>query len=164
MTRPVMPRQTAAGALAAVCAALVALAAPLPAQAADDPSPAGRPRTDQLVAARKHIAAQQWSQALDELKRNTDASSADWNNLMGFVLRKASPPDLARAEKHYDTALRQEPLHRGALEYSGELYLLRGELARAEARLRELETACPQGCREHGDLQDAIDRHKAGKR
>ncbi|EHR73224.1 hypothetical protein BurJ1DRAFT_4433 [Burkholderiales bacterium JOSHI_001] len=150
--------------LVTLCVALWAGAALRPAQAADDPSPAGRPRTDQLVAARKLVAAKQWPQALDELKRNTDAGNADWNNLMGFVLRKNTPPDLARAEVHYDAALRLEPLHRGALEYSGELYLLRGDLARAEKRLRELETACPQGCREHGDLQEAVDRYKAGKR
>jgi Flp pilus assembly protein TadD len=147
-----------------LCALLCASAAPHAARAADDPTPATRPRTDLLVAARKHIAAKQWPQALDELKRNTDAGNADWNNLMGFVLRKNTPPDLARAERHYDAALQIEPLHRGALEYSGELYLLRGDLARAQRRLAELETACPQGCREHGDLQDAIDRHLASKR
>jgi Flp pilus assembly protein TadD len=147
-----------------LCALLGAAATPRAALAADDPSPAGRPRTDQLVAARQHIAAKQWRQALDELKRNADAGNADWNNLMGFVLRKNTPPDLARAERHYDAALQAEPLHRGALEYSGELYLLRGELARAEKRLQELETACPQGCREHSDLQEAIDRYKASKR
>ena len=116
------------------------------------------------MPARKLVAAKQWPQALDELKRNTDAGNADWNNLMGFVLRKNSPPDLARAEVHYDAALRLEPLHRGALEYSGELYLLRGDLPKAQKRLAELETACPQGCREHGDLQEAIDRYKTGKR
>jgi Flp pilus assembly protein TadD len=147
-----------------LAALATSLAGSPPARAADDPSPQLlAPRTDRLVAARKLVAAKQWAQARAELNRNADATDADWNNLMGFVLRSISPPDLARAEQHYDTALRIEPLHRGALEYSGELYLMRGDLARAEKRLAELENACPQGCKEYGDLERAIERHKKEK-
>jgi hypothetical protein len=57
---------------------------------------------------------------------------------MGYSLRKGATPDFAGAEKFYNEALRIDPKHRGALEYSGELYLRTGDLARAEQRLAAL--------------------------
>ena len=76
---------------------------------------------DKLDGVRAQIAAKNWSGAIDELKRLNDTGDADWNNLMGYSLRKAPTPDFAGAEKFYDEALRIDPKHRGALEYSGEL-------------------------------------------
>jgi len=141
-------------------AGLLALSAGL-AQAADTPATTAAP--DRLAAARAHIAQQRWPAALDELRRLNDTGSADWHNLMGYSLRKGQPPDYAAAERHYDEALRINPQHRGALEYSGELYLLTGNLARAEARLAALDKACFLPCEEYTDLKQAIARHKAGR-
>ncbi|HTQ74560.1 MAG TPA: tetratricopeptide repeat protein [Burkholderiales bacterium] len=92
-----------------------------------------------------------------------DTGSADWNNLMGYSLRKSPNPDFAGAEKFYDKALRIDPRHLGALEYSGELYLQTGDLARAEQRLAALDKACFFGCSEYSDLKKAIAQYKAGK-
>jgi len=100
--------------------------------------------------------------AIDELKRLNDTGDADWNNLMGYSLRKAPMPDFAGAEKFYDEALRIDPRHRGALEYSGELYLQTGDLAKAEQRLAALDKACRFGCSEYSDLKKAIAQYKAG--
>ena len=147
-------------ALALAAAAL----APSFAHASDDrpaAPPAHAAAADKLGQARALIAARQWSAALDELRRVNDTGSADWNNLMGFVLRKGKTPDLAASEKYYDAALRIDPHHRNTLEYSGELYLMKGDLAKAEARLAALSTECGAGCEQYGELKSAIDRYKA---
>jgi len=124
------------------------------------PSPARSP--DKLDGVRAQIAAKNFPGAIDELKRLNDTGDADWNNLMGYSLRKSPTPDFAGAEKFYDEALRIDPKHRGALEYSGELYLQTGDLARAEQRLAALDKACRFGCSEYSDLKKAIAQYKAG--
>ena len=111
--------------------------------------------------ARALIAAKQWSAALDDLKRVNDTTSADWNNLMGYTLRKSRTPDLAASEKHYDEALRINPHHRNSLGYSGELYLMKGDLDKAQARLATLATECAASCEQYADLKAAIERYKA---
>lgn len=118
-------------------------------------------KTDKLSAARALIAERKWTAAIEELKRVGDAGSADWNNLMGYSHRKASTPDYAAAERYYDEALRIEPKHRNALEYSGELYLMIGDLAKAEQRLGALDKACFLPCEQYSDLKNAIARYKA---
>ena len=71
--------------------------------------------------------------------------------------------DLPGAIGHYATALQFKPDHRGALEYSGELYLMKGELPKAEERLATLAKVCGN-CEEHQDLKGATERYrKAGK-
>ena len=119
------------------------------------------PATDKLAPARAQIAANQWRGAIDELKRINDTGSADWNNLMGYSHRKAKVPDYEAAERYYDEALRIDPKHRGALEYSGELYLMKGDLAKAEERLGTLDKACRLPCAEYTDLKKAIAAYKA---
>ena len=116
---------------------------------------------DTLTPVRTQIAVKNWAGAIDELKRINDPSSADWNNLMGYSLRKSKTPDLVGAEKFYNEALRLNPKHRGALEYSGELYLILGDLARAEQRLAALDKACFMPCDEYTDLKNAVARYKA---
>ena len=116
---------------------------------------------DKLAAARAQISAKNWDGAIAELERVNDTASADWNNLMGFSLRKAGTPDLAASEKFYDEALRIDPKHRGTLEYSGELYLIKGDLPMAEQRLAALDKVCTLSCPEYRDLKKAIARYKA---
>jgi Flp pilus assembly protein TadD len=129
------------------------------ASAADfTPAPASM---DKLETARSLIAESRWAAAIEELKHVNEPGSADWNNLMGYSLRKAKTPDFAAAERFYGEALRIEPQHRGALEYSGELYLMMGQLGKAESRLAALDKACRQSCEEYADLKKAIERYKA---
>jgi tetratricopeptide (TPR) repeat protein len=80
---------------------------------------------------------------------------------MGFSLRKGPTPDYAGAEKFYDEALRINPQHRGALEYSGELYLMINQLPKAEQRLAILDKVCPNTCEEQLDLKKYIASYKA---
>ena len=131
----------------------------LPAAAADTTPPAAA--ADKLAPARALIAQERWRDAIAALKEVNDSSSADWNNLMGYSHRKAKVPDLAAAEAYYNAALRIDPRHRGALAYSGELYLMRGELPRAEERLAALDKVCTFGCDELRQLRQAVASYKA---
>jgi tetratricopeptide (TPR) repeat protein len=162
-----MNRQTLST-LNTVCAALLALAAAPAALAADTPSPPPAPAAaaapaDPLAGARARIASKQWGAAIEELKRVNATGSADWNNLMGYSLRKQATPDLDGAQRFYDAALRIDPQHKGALEYSGELALMKKDIPTAEARLAALQRACPGGCEELEDLKRSIARAKAAK-
>jgi tetratricopeptide (TPR) repeat protein len=134
----------------------------LPSQAADtQPAAPAATAPDKLGAARGLIAEGKWREAIDALRAVNDTASADWNNLMGYSHRKAATPDYAAAERYYDAALRIDAKHRGALEYSGELYLMMGDLARAEGRVKELGSACFFGCDELKKLRDAVASYKA---
>lgn len=82
---------------------------------------------------------------------------------MGYSLRKKTPPNLFEAEKHYQSALVKEPKHRGALEYYGELLLLKNDLAGAEMMLSRLDKACTFGCEEYRDLKKSIAQFKSRK-
>jgi Flp pilus assembly protein TadD len=137
----------------------VSLIAAGPAFAADVVATPGKP--DALAPARARIAEKNWPAAIEELKKVEAPMSADWNNLMGYSVRKADPANLAAAEKYYNEALRIEPKHRGALEYSGELYLMTGNLEMAEQRLATLDKACFLPCEEYSDLKRAVARYKA---
>jgi tetratricopeptide (TPR) repeat protein len=145
------------GLLAAVAATLIAVS---PAHAADE-APAAN---DPLAAARAQISQKSWKGAIAELQRVNATDNADWHNLMGYSHRKLATPDLAAAERYYDAALQLNPKHRGALEYSGELYLQLGRLDRAEARLAALDKLCFLPCSEYTDLKKAIERYKSGSR
>ena len=145
--------------LCQVSASLVFALAAQQSHAADVSSP--EPAADKLAAARSRIAAKNWPAAIEELKKANETGSADWNNLMGYSLRKAKAPDYAAAEKFYDAALRIDPAHRGALEYSGELYLMTNNLPKAEERLATLDKVCKLPCEEYTDLKKSVARFKA---
>ncbi|WP_255532043.1 tetratricopeptide repeat protein [Polynucleobacter parvulilacunae] len=116
-----------------------------------------------LTQARASIKAEKYEQAIQQLQAANDTSSADWNNLLGYSLRKKQPPDLAGAEKYYQTALKIDPNHRGALEYYGMLKLTKNDLPGAEALLARLDKACLFGCEEYSDLKEAIHKYKSRK-
>lgn len=147
--------------MSAVCAALFPAGVTLAADIGPPPAAAPAPAAKGLAAARQLIDARQWTAALEELRRVDDRRSADWNNLMGYVLRQAGNPDLAASERHYDEALRIDPRHRNALEYSGELYLMKGDLPKAQARLDTLASVCKSSCEQHAELKQSIERYKA---
>ena len=124
------------------------------------PEPKISAAADPLATARGRIKAQSWPAAIDELRRVNATDNADWNNLMGYTLRKQASPDLDGAQRFYDTALRLNPRHLGALEYSGELALMKGNLPTAETRLAALSQLCKSPCEELDDLKRAVARFK----
>ena len=116
-----------------------------------------------LTESRSSIKAEKYDQAIKQLQAANDTNSADWNNLMGYSLRKKQPPDLAGAEKYYQAALKIDPNHRGALEYYGMLKLTKNDLTGAEALLARLDKVCTFGCEEYSDLKAAIQKYKSNK-
>ena len=116
-----------------------------------------------LTQTRASIKSEKYNQAIQQLQAANETSSADWNNLMGYSLRKKQPPDLVGAEKYYQAALKIDPNHRGALEYYGQLKLINNDLPGAEALLARLDKVCTFGCEEYSDLKEAVQKYKSKK-
>ena len=114
-----------------------------------------------FTQARQAIELKNYDVAIQVLSQAPDQQSADWHNLMGFSLRLKTPPQLVMAERHYQAALEKNPIHLGALEYYGELFLLKKDMPSAQNMLTRLERACPSGCEELSDLQKSIADFKA---
>ncbi|WP_176559497.1 tetratricopeptide repeat protein [Rubellimicrobium roseum] len=129
-------------------AILAALAGPALAVGLSDP-PAS------LAPAQAALEGGDWNEAIRLLNPIVQAEprNADALNLMGFALRKAGR--LGEAAPFYQAALRADPRHRGALEYQGELFLLLGDRAAAEANLAKLTELCGT-CEEREELAAAL--------
>ena len=160
-----MHMPTSRSLLTALLSALLLSLAATAGHAADTPAPppttAAKP--DVLAAARAAVTASQWQTASDELRRVNAGDNADWNNLMGYVSRKQAKPDLDASQRYYDAALRIDPKHMGALEYSGELALMKRDLPTAEARLATLAQLCSSPCEPLDDLRKAVAAYKSKK-
>ena len=103
------------------------------------------------------IAAEKYQEAIPPLHsaEKSARNDADSQNLLGFVHRKIGKLDVAGL--HYQRALEIDPKHKGALEYQGELFLMRGEKDAAHANLEKLDKICWMGCNEYDVLKKAID-------
>jgi len=141
---------------------VLALAACLALAHAADSTPS-EPASSWQSQAQKEIKANNYSAAIKTLEAANQINSADWNNLLGYAQRKKSPPDLAAAERFYQAALKIDAKHRGALEYYGELLLMKNDLAGAEQMLARLDKACVFSCEEFRDLKEAIASFKSKK-
>ena len=84
--------------------------------------------------------------------------NADIQNYLGFVSRKMNK--LGKSDAYYKKALQLNPMHRGALEYQGELFLQYKNLEKANANLKLLERICGVNCEEYKDLKKAIENFK----
>jgi Flp pilus assembly protein TadD len=95
--------------------------------------------------------------AIDRLKTlaGEEDESADVWNLLGYAYRKQGQNE--QSADAYRTALELDPVHKGALEYQGELFLVLGDTEGVEGNLKMLQLLCPEGCHELDDLQEAID-------
>ena len=113
--------------------------------------------------AQQEIKNKKYDAAINTLLAANQPSSADWNNLLGFAQRKKSPPDLNAAEFYYQAALKIDPKHKGALEYYGELLLMKNDLPGAEQMLARLDKVCFFSCEEYRDLKEAIAKYKTKK-
>ena len=113
--------------------------------------------------AQQEIKNKKYDAAINTLLAANQPSSADWNNLLGFAQRKKSPPNLNAAEFYYQAALKIDPKHKGALEYYGELLLMKNDLLGAEQMLARLDKVCFFSCEEYRDLKEAIVKYKTKK-
>ena len=116
-----------------------------------------------IAAAKAAIARKDWSAAQAGLKQALVANpgNADYHNLYAYSLRKGPNPDMAAVFSHYADALRIDPKHRGAHEYSGEAYLMVDDLPKAMEHLAALDRLCRFGCEEYTDLKRAIARYES---
>jgi len=130
-----------------------------PAASVADTSPELAPSWQ--AEAQKELKSANYEAAIKVLQTANDSASADWNNLIGYAMRLKNPPDLMASETFYKAALKIDPTHKGALEYYGELLLMKNDLAGAEQMLARLEKICFFSCEEFRDLKQAIATHKA---
>ena len=73
----------------------------LASMAADTAPTPGPSTATWLGQARQAIEVKNYDLAIQVLNQSDEKASADWHNLMGYSLRKKTPPDLPAAEKHY---------------------------------------------------------------
>ena len=111
----------------------------------------------------KEIKEKNYDGAIKTLLAAHEPNSADWNNLLGYAQRKKSPPNLNAAEFYYQAALNIDPKHKGALEYYGELFLMKNNLPGAEQMLARLDKVCFFSCEEYRALKEEIAKYKAKK-
>jgi tetratricopeptide (TPR) repeat protein len=162
-------KQTCANLLMTLCLCAAAMAASAAGGGggggganAEDATPA-----DPVIAAAKAaIAKKDWAAAQAGLKQALAANpnQADYHNLYAYSVRKGPNPDMALVFTHYSEALRIDPKHRAAHEYSGEAYLQVDDIAKAKEHLAALDKLCRFGCEEYSDLKKAVARYEAGHR
>jgi len=147
--------------LALACLPCVALNSP-PVHAADSPSTGPEStETKDLEPARALIKAKKYDAALAQLKvLVVKYPTADAYTLLGHALWKTG--DRQQGMAYYNKALALNPLHRGALEYQGELYVALGQADKAKENLVKLKGVCPFGCEEASDLSEAIEHAPKG--
>ena len=141
--------------LALVFSVLSVMAMPVFADGGDSSSSGSR-----LKPFKQLIEKQQFEQVIIELDAALldDPDDADLLNLLAYSHRNLQHYDIAL--EYYQKALQLEPRHRGANEYLGELYLLLGQLEKAEQRLAILDKACFFGCDEFDELKQAIEEYR----
>lgn len=127
----------------------------------EKPKPAEVSKTHaSYTKARSYLADNNYQKALDALAITIkdEPKNADAWNLKGFSHRKLGQYDASMTA--YQTALKLNPKHTGALEYMGELYLTLGNLPEAEALLVRLNKACSFNCKDRDALKQAIANYK----
>ncbi len=108
------------------------------------------------------IERQDWKKAIALFQTSImwDRFNADAHNWLGYAYRKTG--DMKNAFAEYEEALRLDPGHKGAHEYAGEAYVIAKNLPKAQEHLAALEKLCGRSCPEYKDLEEAIDKAKAG--
>jgi tetratricopeptide (TPR) repeat protein len=135
-------------------AGLLGAAAIAPSAHAADAPPAND--APDLRSVRAAVKAKKFDAALTELKvLVTKSNHPDVYSLMGFALRKTG--DRPQAMIYYRKALDIAPMHKGALEYQGELFVELGQVDKAKENLAKLRQVCLFGCEEFDDLKEAIE-------
>ena len=109
-----------------------------------------------FAAGKKALVAEDWNGAIAALKLAAlrDPRNADIQNYIGYAYRRLR--QLGPAMQHYQEALLLNRRHRSAHEHLGELYLVLGDLVKAQQQLATLEDICLIACVETDDLKRAI--------
>ena len=116
-----------------------------------------------FVAGKKAIETKGWNSAITSFTKvvERESLSADAHNYLGYAYRWSGKMDASF--KHFHTALKLDPDHKGAHEYIGVAYLKVNQPEKAKEHLAKLETICGKKCEEYEDLARAISAHQATK-
>ena len=119
-----------------------------------------------IATAKAAISKKDWAAAQAGLKQALAASpnKADYHNLYAYSVRNGANPDMKQVFSHYAEALRIDPKHRAAHEYSGEAYLVVDDLPKAKEHLAVLDRLCRFGCEEYTDLKKAVARYESSRK
>jgi len=125
---------------------------------ADGGSDGPDPVPDKII---RLIDSEQYDRAAAELKTfvNIEKKNADAWNWLGYSQRSLG--DLDASLKSYKKALRIDRKHLGANEYLGELYVMRGEMDKAQKQLSKLAKYCGD-CDQFEKLQEVISNAGSG--
>jgi tetratricopeptide (TPR) repeat protein len=109
-----------------------------------------------FAAGKKALAAEDWNGAITTLRLALmrDPRNADIWNYIGYAHRRLR--QWGPAMQHYQQALTFNQRHRGAHGHLGELYLVLGDLGKAEEHRAALQRICVIACVELGDLERTI--------
>ena len=150
-------------ALTAAALSLLILAGPEVHAMGSDPAPAPHANTVEkdFNAGKAAIQAGQYDKGIEMMRKvvAADPKNADAYNYLGFAYRKKG--DVKAAGSSYETALKLNANHKGALEYQGELFLKTNKMEEAMKNRARLQVLCPTGCTELRELDRAIADHKA---
>ena len=104
------------------------------------------------------VYSKKFKSALNQLRvlENKYSDSADVHNYLGFVYRKMN--ELSKSGIHYNKALGIEPMHIGALEYQGELFVMTKQIKKAQKNLSLLKQICGVNCTEYKKLKKVINK------
>jgi tetratricopeptide (TPR) repeat protein len=122
------------------------------------------PKSSNYYDAMKFIKSKSFEAAINSLKKAeiNSKNDPDIYNYLGYSNRKLG--NMKKASLNYSKALNILPEHKGALEYQGEMFLTLGQLEKAEANLKKLESICFLGCEEEKILKKSISKYKLGKK
>lgn len=121
----------------------------------------GSMKFDDYTMAMRFIHREKYAEAIPYLERalSDRPHNADTMNYLGYTNRMVGNDPLSLA--WYQKALTEDPDHKGAHEYLGELYLNMKDLASAQGQLAELVRLCPDSCDERDTLTKAIAAYQA---
>lgn len=124
------------------------------------PAPSGTPGRGAYAEAVRLIETADFAAAAPLLEGVVaiDPGHADAWSRLGFSRRKLG--DWSSALAAYQQALALQPLHLGANEYLGELYIEQGRVDLARERLEVLADACG-ACEQYLELRELIEMHEA---
>ena len=154
-------RKTLTISMTAIALSAAAAAPAIAAGSGSDYNSSDTGSTKAFRQARALVGEGDYAAAIPKLEKVAleEPDNADVFNLLGFSYRKTG--DTARAAPHYETALRINPKHRGALEYQGELFLMLNQPEKAEANLAKINDICWFKCDEARELENAIAQWRA---
>lgn len=97
---------------------------------------------------------ERYAEALDVLNLLHDKNTPEALNYRGYATRKLGRVD--EGIGYYKKSVALDPRYTKVREYLGEAYVIKGDIAHAEAQLRVIKTICGIGCEEYAHLAQAI--------